>query len=369
MMTSLMLGSFTAGCVAAPAEIYGVLDYGMSVVNRHNVDGSHLNSAQMMSGQYIGSRFGLKGNEELHNGLKVGYVLEGGIGADSGTIGQNNRLFGRDARLYLEGYLGHVGVGRMGSIVGGNGPYARFGHIVNAFSCGWGNVGGSLQVVSLGYEFIDNAIAYVTPKFGGMDVALQYSFGSDTKSYGEDAHEGKSSVERMASGAIRYQNDKILLVGGIETINQTQPAAEKAGLDDAYSYNFGASYNAGWAKFYAYGQYFDSYAKAAKATMFGPVGGVDGYGINVGLETQALYGVVKASVGYGDFKGHRERELTMKTTQSAVGYTYSLSRRTTLYTAAGWIHNDFSAAYKETSAGQASAEDVYEWIFGIVHKF
>lgn len=150
-MTSLVLGTFSAGCAATPAEIYGVLDYGMSLVNRHNVDGSHANAAQMMSGQYIGSRFGLKGAEDLGNGLKVGYVLESGIGADTGTLGQNNRLFGRDARLYVEGDFGHIGVGRMGSMVGGNGPYARFGHVINAFSCGWGNVGGSLQVVSLGY--------------------------------------------------------------------------------------------------------------------------------------------------------------------------------------------------------------------------
>ncbi len=32
----------------------------------------------------------------------------------------------------------------------------------------------------------------------------------------------------------------------------------------------------------------------------------------------------------------------MKTYQTALGYNYPLSRRTTLYTAAGWIHNDFS---------------------------
>ena len=180
----------------------------------------------------------------------------------------------------MEGDFGHIGVGRMGSMVDGNGPYARFGHVINAFSCGWGNVGGSLQVVSLGYEYIDNAIAYVTPKFAGVDATFQYSLGSDTKSYGDNGVEGKSSVERMASGAIRYQNDTVLLVGGIETINQAQPAADRAGLEDAFSFNLGGSYNAGWAKFYAYGQYFDSYAKAAKATMFGPTGGVDGYGVN-----------------------------------------------------------------------------------------
>ena len=69
----------------------------------------------------------------------------------------------------------------MGSMVGGNGPYARFGHVVSPFSCGWGDIGGHLQVVSLGYEFIDNTVAYTTPKWAGFDAAVQYSFGSDMK--------------------------------------------------------------------------------------------------------------------------------------------------------------------------------------------
>lgn len=368
LLCAAVIAALAAGTAAASeTTLYGVLDYGMSLVNQHNTDGSRSNSAKMMSGQYIGSRFGLKGKESLGGGLTVGYVLEGGISADTGAMGQNDRLFGRDARLYIEGDFGHIGFGRMGSMVGGNGPYARFGHVVNAFSCGWGNVGGSLQVVSLGYEFIDNAVAYVTPKVGGVDAAFQYSFGSDSKSYGNGV-EGKSSVERMYSAALRYQNETVLLVGGIESINQAQPAADTDKLDDAFSVNLGASWNAGWAKFYAYGQYFDSYAKAAKATMFGLSGGVDGYGVNFGAETKALGGTVKASFGFGDFEGNVKKDQTMKTYQTAAGYTYSLSRQTTLYTAAGWIHNNYSDAYKAGSADKR-AEDVYEWIFGIVHKF
>ena len=107
---------------------------------------------------------------------------------------------------------------------------------MNAFSCGWGDVGGSLQVVSLGYEYIDNSISYVTPKFAGVDATFQYSFGSDTTSYG-DGVEGKSSVERMYSAALRYQNSALLVSAGVEGINQDQPSADRNGLDDALSVN------------------------------------------------------------------------------------------------------------------------------------
>lgn len=362
-------GALASGAACATnVDVYGVLDYGMSISGTQKVNGTTVNKSQMASGQYIGSRFGFKGVEDLGNGYKVGFVLESSIRGDDGTLAQNGRLWGRDARVYVEGDFGHIAFGRTGSMVGGNGPYARFGHVVNAFSCGWGNVGGSLQVVSLGYEYIDNSISYVTPKFAGVDATFQYSFGSDTTSYG-DGVEGKSSVERMYSAALRYQNSALLVTGGIESINQAQPEADRDGLDDAFSFNLGASYNAGFAKFYAYGQVFDSYATAAKATMWSPKGGVDGWGVNFGAETPALGGTLKATIGMGDFEGNANKSLTMKTYQTAAGYTYSLSRRTTLYTAAGWIHNDYSSAYTATTAGQAASEDVYEWVFGMVHKF
>lgn len=95
----------------------------------------------MVSGQYIGSRFGIKGSEDLGNGYKAGFVLESNIKTDDGSLGQGGRLWGREARVYLSGDFGEVSFGRVGPIVGGNGPYARFGHVMNAFSCGWGDVG------------------------------------------------------------------------------------------------------------------------------------------------------------------------------------------------------------------------------------
>ncbi len=357
----------SSAALASNVELYGVLDYALTWQQKDRISGENAGSVSMTSGQYIGSRFGIKGEEELSSGLKVGFILENGFDDGTGTMSQGGRLFGRDARLYLDGDFGYLSFGRMGSMVGGNGPYARFGHVVSPFSCGWGDIGGHLQVVSLGYEFIDNAIAYTSPKFAGFDATVQYSFGSDTQTYAADAREGSSSVERMASAAVRYQNDALMVAAGIESINYAQPEADKNHLDDAFSWNLGANYNAGWAKFYFYGQIFENYAKAAKTTTFSLPGGVDGYGVNVGVDVPAFGGTAKLGIGYGDFEGSRESNLTMKTWQTAVGYTYSLSRRTTLYTAASWIKSDYSADY-EADHGSA-VDDVYAATLGIVHKF
>lgn len=232
-------GALASGAAfAADTQIYGVIDTGFSVRNNQYVNGNSDSdtTTRMVSGQYIGSRFGIKGSEDLGNGYKAGFGLESSIKTDDGSLGQGGRLWGREARVYLSDDFGEVSFGRVGPIVGGNGPYARFGHVMNAFSCGWGDVGGSLQVVSLGYEYIDNSISYVTPKFAGVDATFQYSFGSDTTSYG-DGVEGKSSVERMYSAALRYQNSALLVSAGVEGINQDQPSADRNGLDDALSVN------------------------------------------------------------------------------------------------------------------------------------
>lgn len=364
LLSALSLHSACAG--ASNVELYGVLDYGITWQKSSAVNGMDESTVQMVSGQYIGSRFGIKATEELADSIKVGVVLENGFGSDTGAMSQGGRLFGRDARLFIDGSFGYLSFGRMGSMVGGNGPYARFGHVVSPFSCGWGDLGGHLQVVSLGYEFIDNAVAYTTPKFAGVDATVQYSFGTDTTKF-NDGSEGKSSVERMLSGAVRFQNEALMVAAGIETINYAQPAADLAKLDDAISYNLGANYDAGWAKLYFYAQLFDNYTAAARTTTFSDPSGVDGYGINIGFDAPAFGGTVKASFGYGDFEASASKDFSMKTTQAALGYLYLMSRLTSIYSAVNWIRSDYSAAY-EAQHPQAK-EDVYAATVGIMHKF
>ena len=114
LAAALLCAAFSAA--ASDIEVYGVLDYGLTWQDRTNADGSDSAALQMTSGQYIGSLFGIKGTETLANGLKVGFVLENGFGADTGSLGQNGRLFGRDARLFLDGSFGYLSFGRMGSM-------------------------------------------------------------------------------------------------------------------------------------------------------------------------------------------------------------------------------------------------------------
>ncbi len=64
------------------------------------------------SGVGPGSRLGFRGTEDLGSGLRASFVLEGGIGADTGTMQQGGLQFGRQAWVGLSSGAGSVSLGR-----------------------------------------------------------------------------------------------------------------------------------------------------------------------------------------------------------------------------------------------------------------
>lgn len=104
-----------AGLAASAAHaqssvtLYGVLDEGISYTS--NVGGHSVWS--ISSGNINGSRWGLRGSEELGSGFKAIFTLENGYNISNGTLGQNGRLFGRQAFVGLSSsQYGSVTMGR-----------------------------------------------------------------------------------------------------------------------------------------------------------------------------------------------------------------------------------------------------------------
>ena len=71
-----VLGAFAGSALAADVQLYGVVDLGL---NYSHVDmdgnGDDIDSFTMDSGNGSGSRWGIKGTEDLGNGLTVGFIL------------------------------------------------------------------------------------------------------------------------------------------------------------------------------------------------------------------------------------------------------------------------------------------------------
>ena len=103
-----VLGAFAGSAFAADVTLYGRIDGGFQYNhNKVEIDGKNVldkadeSSFKMGSGQSTGSRFGVKGTEEISEGLKVGFVLEHGFNFDDGSAGDDDRMWNREATLQL----------------------------------------------------------------------------------------------------------------------------------------------------------------------------------------------------------------------------------------------------------------------------
>ena len=148
-----VLGAFAGSALAADVTLYGVIDLGLHYQNVNKANAADVNKFDMAAGQNSGSRWGLKGTEDL-GFAKVGFNLESGFDADTGVSGQSltnkdakkagttpsksTRLFGREAILYMDTDFGTLAFGRTGALSAGTGSYnlAKY----TSFSTGWGSL-------------------------------------------------------------------------------------------------------------------------------------------------------------------------------------------------------------------------------------
>ena len=157
------LSAMAGSAFAADVTLYGLVDYGFDYVHQDFGGSDYDNDTfQMKSGMNSGSRFGLKGSEDLGNGLTVGFVLENGFNADDGTMDNNSRLFGRESQLYVQGAFGTVSFGRVGKLISALGSYGLMGKF-SVFSGGWGSYTGGKYFHVADWGRMDNTITYRSP--------------------------------------------------------------------------------------------------------------------------------------------------------------------------------------------------------------
>lgn len=380
LAAAAVLGAFAGSAFAADVTLYGVIDYGFNYqhVDTDAAGTDASDSFRMMSGQNSGSRFGLKAQEDLGNGLQVGFVLENGFDADDGSFDGNgdDKIFGREAQLNLSGAFGTVSFGRVGQMASANGSFGILGG-ASPFSGGWQDSVGQKFVFANGFARFDNTVTYVTPEFAGLKVYAQYSFQNSSKEAGT---EGKSSVDRYYGVGATYTNNNLYLVGIVDSMNWgTQEKDTGRSLDDQLAVTLGGAYDFGVAKLYASGQYFDN-AKAVgqkRATETGSIAdgysfttleGAEGWGLNVGVGVPVFGGTAKAQVAYMDAESTRDSDMNVSRWSLAAGYDYNLSKRTMVYTAAAYTRDDVSEQYQATTHTGSNPSTV-EVMAGIVHKF
>ena len=94
-----------AGMAHAQSSVtlYGIIDQGINLITNVRTAAGSAHLYNMSSGVMQGSRWGLRGVEDLGGGLKAIVTLENGFDLGSGALGQGGLLFGRQAYLGLSG--------------------------------------------------------------------------------------------------------------------------------------------------------------------------------------------------------------------------------------------------------------------------
>ncbi|WEY37434.1 porin [Paraburkholderia sp. SUR17] len=203
--------------------LYGLIDEGFDFTN--NVNGSKV--YELQSGYAQGSRWGLKGTEDLGGGLKAVFQLENGFNVNNGKLGQGGLMFGRQA------YVGLVS-DQYGSVTFGR----QYDSLVDflAQTTANGNWGGYLFSHPYDNDNTDNSfrvnntVKYTSPTFAGFQFGGTYSFSNDTN----------FANNRQYSVGMQYATGGLLLAAAYLQANNPSASAGGA-INNGGDENFVAS--------------------------------------------------------------------------------------------------------------------------------
>ena len=376
LLAVAVLGAFAGTAMAADVTLYGLVDTGLVYTHaKYNkgegLDSKKIRQFEMKSGNQSGSRWGLKGTEDLGNGYKVGFVLETQFTSDNG-MEKSDTFFHRQSTLDVSGGFGQVYFGRLGAPMNGTGTIGKAGQL-SAFGTSWGDYAANVGSTMVADTVRNNVIAYVTPNFAGFQGYAYYSMGSN------DSAENKSvGNERYAAIAATYKNGPLSLFANVDRIFYAHGVNQHPDHpDDSLTVTFGGNYDFGVVKVYGGAQYFDD----VKANKFGAVktlyadqlttmGKVKGFGLNLSVSAPVFGGTAMAGVSYLDGKQAKvvdEVKYDFNRARVSVGYTYPFSKRTNVYAVAGYGKDEL----KDKSEGSSAKikADYATAMVGLRHSF
>ena len=167
-MKKLSILALAACACAAQAQssvtLYGVADMAIERIKGATSD------TRMVSGQQQGSRWGMRGTEDLGGGLKAVFQIEAGVNMDTGTLGQGGLAFGRQSYVGLTGNFGAVRLGRQ---------YSPMDDVAGLVGTKRYDVLSVVPIIGNGdYNRVNSAVTYLSPKVANTTFQVQYNFGN-----------------------------------------------------------------------------------------------------------------------------------------------------------------------------------------------
>ncbi|TKC80165.1 porin [Trinickia terrae] len=158
-----------ASYAQSSVTLYGIIDTGVEYVTNIGPQKSSSVHFSTLTAS-LPSLWGLRGKEDLGNGLSAVFVLESGFAPGQGTLNQGGRLFGRQAYVGLSGQWGTLTLGRQYSQI--------FWAVLTGDTLAPNIYAAADLDPYLTQPRVDNSIVY-TYKLSGLTVAAAYSFGRD----------------------------------------------------------------------------------------------------------------------------------------------------------------------------------------------
>ncbi|MDH1381089.1 porin [Comamonas aquatica] len=340
MLAVLAVCGTSAAMAQSSVNVYGRIN----TTVEHQKIGADSKSVMNTNSSYLGFR----GTEDLGNGLKAGFQLEGNFSSDDGS-GAGGPGTGFDFKRHSEVNLsGSFGTVRLGNFYVGS--YLATADYISMHNHDTGTSADALYA----YVFPSgNQISYRSPDFGGVTAEFNYGFGEKGQRAGDSAvglpgvslastpiRTAKVAGEHKGAfdAALNYNNGPLGL-----GLGYTQAKTEAATFDlKEQQLGLRASYTINSLTLGAYYQYYKAdadvvdtkrhaYRLAAMYTL-----GASEFHANVG----------RAQSYKGDLDGSKT-----SATQWTLGYNYNLSKRTKVYGYFTKINNGDDAIYNVNNAG------------------
>jgi predicted porin len=322
--TSLLLTTLLAAAGADAAEssviLYGRLDTGVRYSTNQTKTGGSL--TEVMNGATSPSRWGVRGMEELGDGMKALFVLEGGINPDVGTATQSGRLFGRTATVGLSGDFGVVTIGRQVS------PLYETVPLNEPF--GWANLyEGGFFYDNYASKRWDNAVKYAY-KTGPVAVSAMVSAGEVA---------GNARAGRNAGATFGYTAGQFAAAGAYQVTHDAK------GVVDNKAFTLGGSYSIDAYKLFLnyLGHRTDTSAQKNDVWLTG-----------------LTYAATPAIDLVGSYYYDRQRNVDGNKKLAAAMVNYKLSKRTNVYLQADRA--------KITQGYASNTYDIYVYPTGILSR-
>jgi predicted porin len=321
----------------AQTVIYGIVDTGVEYVTNTNAAGDSVVKMPSLTGS-VPSRIGFRGTEDLGADLTAFFVLETGLGVDSGALGQGGRLFGRQANVGLKHAYGTVTLGRQVNMTFLS--YMK-ADVMGPNIHGMSNMDGYLPNARS-----DNAIGYLG-KFSELSVGATYSTGRDAVAAGGPAATncpgeiaGNAQACRQVTALLAYDTTSFGVATAYDKLQGGPGAAGGLTSSDYYVERLS----------------FNGYALLGKTKV--GAGFIERKTHAASDNTARLYylglsypfaqnWVLDSQVARLDIKNSADAS-----TQLAVRATCQLSKRSALYVSLGHVRNDGAAAIA-VSAGSS----------------